>query len=48
MYRNIESLTVAPATNSVVGQVHFKNKQTCGKQRSDLWLPEVWLPEEGN
>ena len=41
MYRNIESLCCAPETNSVVGQLYFKNKQTenSEKKRSELWLP---------
>ena len=42
MYRNSDSLYCVTGTNSVVGQLHLKNKQTNNsqKKRSDLWLPE--------
>ena len=43
IYRNIKSLWCVPGTNSVVGQLHFENKQTNKliEKRSHLQLPEA-------
>ena len=47
MYRNIESLCCVTETNSVVGQLYFKNEQTRRKRDQICGLPEAELGREG-
>ena len=50
-YTVYQELHCIPGTNSVIGQLYYKNKQTnknSQKKRSGWWLPEVGIKARGH